>query len=569
MTKYSKYDAGPPSETELIKEQSSNLRGELVKHFEDRLTAGIPEEQTKLLKFHGSYMQDDRDLRLERKKQKLEPAYQFMVRVRLPGGVATPEQWLKMDELSQKYGNNTMKLTTRQTFQLHGILKWNMKKSMQEMNASLMDTIAACGDVNRNVMCNVNPYQSAVHEKVYQVSKKISEHLLPKTRAYHEIWLDEEKVVDTKEETEPMYGKVYLPRKFKIGVAVPPSNDVDIYTQDIGFIAIVKNGRLLGFNVTVGGGMGMTHGDDKTYPQIAKVLGFCPTQKVEEVAEKILTIQRDYGDRSERKYARFKYTVDRMGLDWIRQELNDRLGWDMKPAREFSFDNNGDSYGWVENKGMWHLTLFIQNGRVADHANYPLQSGLREIAKIHKGDFRLTPNQNLIVANVSEAEKENIERLVVQYGLTDGKENSALRRNSMACVAFPTCGLAMAESERYLPTLIDKLDDVLDNAGLREQEIIIRMTGCPNGCARPGLGEIAFIGKAPGKYNLYLGASFNGDRLNKLYRENIGEAEILEILEPMLRHYAKDKLPGEHFGDFVIRAEYIKEVTSGLNFHTV
>lgn len=570
MTKNSKYDAGPPSETELIKEQSQQLRGDLVKYFADPLTAAIPEDQTKLLKFHGSYMQDDRDLRLERKKQKLEPAYQFMVRVRLPGGVATPEQWLKMDELAYKYGNETLKLTTRQTFQMHGILKWHMKKSMQEMNSVLMDTIAACGDVNRNVMCNVNPYQSNVHDKVYQVSKRISEHLLPKTRAYHEIWLDEEKVVDSQEEeTETMYGPVYLPRKFKIGVAVPPSNDIDIFSQDLGFIAIVKSGRLLGFNITVGGGMGMTHGDEQTYPQVAKVLGFCPTNKVEDVAEKILTIQRDYGDRSERKYARFKYTVDRMGLDWIRQELNDRLGWEVKRAREFHFDHNGDSYGWVEHAGKWHLTLFIQNGRVMDKEDYPLMTGLREIAKVHQGDFRLTPNQNLIVANVDAEQKAQIEQLVEQYGLTDGKENSAMRRSSMACVAFPTCGLAMAESERYLPSLIDKLEQVLDEAGLREQEIIIRMTGCPNGCARPGLGEIAFIGKAPGKYNLYLGASFTGDRLNKLYRENIGEAEILAELTPMLQAYAKERLPEEHFGDFVIRQGYIKEVTSGLNFHTV
>lgn len=568
MTKNSKYDSGPPSETELIKEQSQHLRGDLVKYFAEPLTAGIPEDQTKLLKFHGSYMQDDRDLRLERKKQKLEPAYQFMVRVRLPGGVATPEQWLKMDELAYKYGNETLKLTTRQTFQMHGILKWHMKKSMQEMNSVLMDTIAACGDVNRNVMCNVNPGQSSVHEKVYQVSKRISEHLLPKTRAYHEIWLDEEKVIDSQEE-ETMYGPVYLPRKFKIGVAVPPSNDVDIFSQDLGFIAIVKNGRLLGFNITVGGGLGMTHGDEKTYPQTAKVLGFCPTGKVEDVAEKILTIQRDYGDRSERKYARFKYTVDRMGLDWIRQELNTRLGWEVKPAREFEFDKNGDSYGWIENAGKWHLTLFIQNGRIMDTEEYPLMTGLREIAKVHKGDFRLTPNQNLIIADVDAAEKDRIDALVKQYGLTDGKENSALRRSSMACVAFPTCGLAMAESERYLPSLIDKLETVLDEAGLREEEIIIRMTGCPNGCARPSLGEIAFIGKAPGKYNLYLGASFTGDRLNKLYRENIGEAEILAELTPILQSYAKERLPGEHFGDYVIRAEYIKEVTSGLNFHTV
>ncbi|PRO66021.1 assimilatory sulfite reductase (NADPH) hemoprotein subunit [Alkalicoccus urumqiensis] len=563
-----KYLPGEPDGTEAIKEESRFLRGRLEEVFQERLTAGIPEDQTKLLKFHGSYMQDDRDIRLERQQQKLEPAYQFMIRVRLAGGVATPDQWLTMDRLSRKYGNDTMKLTTRQTFQLHGILKWDMKATMQAMNESLMDTIAACGDVNRNVMCNANPYESSVHQKVHQTAVRLSDHLLPKTRAYHEIWLDEEKVLDSREAVEePIYGPVYLPRKFKIGVAVPPSNDVDIFSQDLGFIAIVKGGRLQGFNVTVGGGMGMTHGDTETYPQVARVIGFTPAKHVEDVAEKILTIQRDYGNRSNRKNARFKYTVDRLGVDFIRDELNSRLGWELKPAREFRFDHNGDRYGWIENDGRWHLTLFIENGRVTDTEDYPMMTGLREIAKVHQGDFRLTPNQNLIIANVPEEEKDRIDEMVAQYGLTDGRHNSALRQNAMACVAFPTCGLAMAESERYLPTLVDKLEGILDEAGIREQEILIRMTGCPNGCARPGLGEIAFIGKAPGKYNLYLGASFNGDRLNKMYRENIGEEEILAELTPMIRHYAKEREVGEHFGDFVIRAGYIQATTDGRNFH--
>jgi sulfite reductase (NADPH) hemoprotein beta-component len=559
---------GPPSETEEIKRSSSFLRGELEGNFADPLSAGIPEAQTKLLKFHGSYMQDDRDLRNERKQQKLEPAYQFMIRVRLAGGVATPAQWLKMDEIANTYGNGTLKLTTRQTFQTHGILKWNMKKSIQEMDSAMMDTIAACGDVNRNVMCAANPYQSNVHAEVHRLSQKLSDHLLPKTRAYHEIWLDEEKVIDSREEeSEPMYGPVYLPRKFKIGVAVPPSNDVDIFSQDVGFIAIIEDGELKGFNVAVGGGMGMTHGDTNTYPQLSRVIGFSRPEHIHEVAEKIITIQRDYGNRSERKNARFKYTVDRLGLDWIKAELNNRLGWDLEEERAYYFEDNGDRYGWVEGDGKWHLTLFIEHGRIKDTEGYPLMTGLREIAKVHKGDFRLTPNQNLIISNVAKSKKAAINKLVKAYGMTDGKHNSALRQNSMACVAFPTCGLAMAESERYLPTLVDKIEDILEEAGLRDEEILIRMTGCPNGCARPALGEIAFIGKGPGKYNMYLGASFTGDRLNKLYRENIGEKEILETLKPILHQYAKERQPKERFGDFVIRAGIIKEVTSGLNFH--
>ncbi|KHE73001.1 assimilatory sulfite reductase (NADPH) hemoprotein subunit [Halobacillus sp. BBL2006] len=559
--------AGPPSEMEKIKEDSDYLRGSLVENFANRITAGIPDEETKILKFHGSYMQDDRDVRIERKQKKLEPAYQFMIRVRLPGGVATPNQWLVMDDLANTHGNGTMKLTTRQTFQLHGILKWNMKKTIQGMDKALMDSIAACGDVNRNVMCNSNPYQSNIHNQVYLKAQEVSEHLLPKTKAYHEIWLDEEKVSDSREEVEPVYGPLYLPRKFKIGMAVPPSNDVDVFSQDLGFIAILEDGELVGFNVAVGGGMGMTHGDTTTYPQLARVIGFCPPDKVNEVAEKVVTIQRDYGNRSERKNARFKYTVDRKGIDWITNELNERLGWNLEEARPYSFDHNGDRYGWVKGDSKWHLTLFIQNGRIKDEENHPLMTGLREIAKVHTGDFRLTPNQNLIIANVDDEQKEQINALVDQYGLTDGSYNSALRRNSMACVALPTCGLAMAESERYLPSLIDKVEEVLDDAGLRDEEIVIRMSGCPNGCSRPALSEIGFIGKAPGKYNMYLGGGFKGERLNKLYRENIGEEEILQELKPILFQYAKEREANEHFGDYVIRAGYIDAVESGLDFH--
>ena len=561
---------GTPSEMEVIKDRTNYLRGNLVESFAERLTASIPDDDGKLLKFHGSYMQDDRDIRNERAQQKLEPAYQFMIRVRLPAGVATPHQWLTMDNLANTHGNGTLKLTTRQTFQMHGILKWNMKSTIQEMNHALMDTIAACGDVNRNVMSTSNPYQSDVHGEVYDISRELSEHLLPKTRAYHEIWLDEEKVVDSNEaeEVEPMYGRYYLPRKFKIGFAIPPANDVDIYSQDLGFIAILENGKLQGFNITVGGGMGMTHGDTNTYPQLARVIGFCPPDKVNEVGEKILTIQRDYGNRTDRKNARFKYTVDRLGLDWIRNELNTRLGWEIEEERPFQFDRNGDRYGWIESDGKWHLTLFIENGRVKDFDGYPLMTGLREIAHVHTGEFRLTANQNLIISNVTATNKAKIDALVEKYGLTDGKENSALRQNSMACVALPTCGLAMAEAERYLPVLISKIEDTLDEAGLRDEEIIIRMSGCPNSCSRPALGEIGFIGKAPGKYNMYLGAGFAGDRLNKMYRENIGEEEILATLKPIFFQFSKERQENEHFGDFVIRAGYVAPVTSGLNFHS-
>ncbi|ASB62435.1 sulfite reductase [Bacillus sp. A053] len=569
VTKILKAPDGSPSDVERIKRESDYLRGTLKEVMLDRISAGIPDDDNRLMKHHGSYLQDDRDLRNERQKQKLEPAYQFMLRVRMPGGVSTPEQWLVMDDLSQKYGNGTLKLTTRETFQMHGILKWNMKKTIQTIHSALLDTIAACGDVNRNVMCASNPYQSEIHSEVYEWSKKLSDDLLPRTRAYHEIWLDEERVAGTpEEEVEPMYGPLYLPRKFKIGIAVPPSNDIDVFSQDLGFIAIVEDGKLIGFNVAIGGGMGMTHGDTATYPQLAKVIGFCRPDQMYDVAEKTITIQRDYGNRSVRKNARFKYTVDRLGLDTVKEELENRLGWSLEAAKLYHFDHNGDRYGWVEGiEDKWHFTLFVEGGRITDYDDYKLMTGLREIAKVHTGEFRLTANQNLIIANVSSEKKDEISALIEQYGLTDGKHHSALRRSSMACVALPTCGLAMAEAERYLPTLLDKVEEIIDENGLRDQEITIRMTGCPNGCARHALGEIGFIGKAPGKYNMYLGAAFDGSRLSKMYRENIGEADILSELRVLLSRYAKEREEGEHFGDFVIRAGIIKATTDGTNFH--
>lgn len=556
-------------EMERIKTDSDYLRGSIVEGLADRVTGAIAEEDTKLLKFHGSYMQDDRDIRDERRKQKLEPAYSFMIRVRAPGGASTAAQWIAMDDIANTYANNTIKLTTRQAFQFHGVLKHNLKQTMKDINQSLLDTLAACGDVNRNVMCNPNPYQSDVHSEVNQIASDISRHLSPKTQAYHEIWLDGEKVLDTSdEEPEPIYGKTYLPRKFKIGIAVPPSNDIDVYSQDIGLIAILENDELIGFNITVGGGMGMKHGDTATYPQVGRLIGYFPKEEVVDVCEKILTVQRDYGNREVRTNARFKYTVDRLGVDWIKNEINNRLGWKLEEARPYYFDDNGDRYGWTEGSGQWHYTLFVQNGRVKDTEEYKLKTALRNIAEIHTGDFRLTPNQNLVIANVSADKKPEIEKIIAEYGITDGENYTGLRRNSMACVAFPTCGLAMAESERYLPSLISKIENLLDEAGLNEEEITIRMTGCPNGCARPALAEIAFIGKGPGKYNMYLGGGFTGDRLNKIYKENIGEAEILESLKPILIQYAKERNEGEHFGDFVVRAGIVEEVRDGQMFHS-
>jgi sulfite reductase (NADPH) hemoprotein beta-component len=475
---------------------------------------------------------------------------------------------LETDRLATQFANGTIKLTTRQAFQFHGIIKSNLKRTIAEINQAAMDTIAACGDVNRNVMCNPNPYLSKIHAQALKAAEDISAHLTPQTRAYHEIWLDGEKLATSEEEVEPIYGKTYLPRKFKITIAIPPSNDVDIYANCLSFIAIVEGGELRGYNVAVGGGMGSTHGNDATYPRIADVIGFCTPEQVVDVAEKVVLVQRDFGDRTDRKHSRFKYTVDDRGPDWILAKLNEYLGYDLEPVREFKFEDNGDRYGWVEDaNGNSHLTLFISGGRVLDTPSYPLRTGLREIAKIHEGDFRLTANQNLIIANVAPAKRAEIERLLVQYGIQDSHLQSALRLNSLACVSLPTCGLALAEAERFLPTLITRLEESLEECGLRHDAITIRMTGCPNGCARPFISEIGFVGRGPGRYNVYLGGGFAGQRLSKLYRENFAEEDIQGLLAPIFAAYAKERTEGERFGDFCIRQGYVAATVQGTDFH--
>jgi sulfite reductase (NADPH) hemoprotein beta-component len=553
---------------EYIKIRSNYLRGTIKEGLADLSTGSMSEDDQQLLKFHGTYQQDDRDLRANRRKHKLDKAYSFMIRIRVPGGVATPQQWLETDRMATQFANGTIKLTTRQAFQFHGIIKSNLKRTIKEINQTAMDTIAACGDVNRNVMCNPNPYLTSVHAEVLKVSQQISDHLTPATRAYHEIWLDGEKIESSEEEVEPIYGKTYLPRKFKITVAVPPSNDVDIYANCLSFIAIVENDKLVGFNVAVGGGMGMTHGSEETYPRLADVIGFCTVEQVNDVAEKVVLVQRDFGCRTERKHARLKYTVDDHGPEWFLEKLNEYLGYKLGPIRDFKFEDNGDRYGWVEGvNGKFNLTLFIQGGRVLDTPTYPMRTGLREIAKIHDGDFRLTANQNLMIANVSPEKRPEIEKLLEQYGIKDSHLKSGLRLNSLACVALPTCALSLAEAERYLPELLTELEEVIEEAGLRHDAITIRMTGCPNGCARPYISEIGFVGRSPGCYNVYLGGGFAGQRLSKLYRENFPGNEVKSLLAPIIKHYAKERNEGERFGDFCIRAGYVSATEQGKDFH--
>jgi sulfite reductase (NADPH) hemoprotein beta-component len=556
------------SRNERIKEASNYLRGTLADGLREEITGAIIEDDAQLVKFHGMYLQDDRDLRPERTRKKMEKAFSFMIRVRIPGGVLSPRQWLALDEVARVYGNGTMRLTTRQTVQLHGVIKSNLKATLKTIDEVLLNSIAACGDINRNVMCNVLPEQSRAHAAAIDMARTISDDLLPHTPAYREIWLDGERIAGGEEEVvEPIYGKTYLPRKFKIVVAVPPSNDVDVFAHDLGYIAIVDGaGDVVGWNVTVGGGMGMTHGEPDTYPRTADIIGFCQTTDAVKIAEAVVTVQRDWGDRKNRKHARLKYTIEDRGLDNFRAEVEKRSGVKLARAKSYTFTLTGDRYGWTEGAdGRGHLTLFVQNGRVLDVDGASQQTALRTIAQVHYGDFRITPNQNLVIANVPTSQQAEIERIAREAGLL--APWSGLRRNSMACVALPTCGLALAESERYLPELVDALDQKLAAHGLSADDIVIRMTGCPNGCARPYLAEIGLVGKGPGRYNLYLGAAFDGSRMNKLYAEDLDHAGIVAALDPLFAAYAKERQKGERFGDYAIRSGAIAASGNGTDFH--
>jgi sulfite reductase (NADPH) hemoprotein beta-component len=557
------------SRNERIKEASTYLRGTLAEGLTEAVTGAITEDDQQLVKFHGMYLQDDRDLRPERAKKKLEKAFSFMIRLRIAGGVCTPAQWLQLDRIARDYANGTLRLTTRQTFQFHGVIKSNLKTTMKAIDAALLDTLAACGDVNRNVLASTNPHQSRAHAAAHALAAAISDHLLPKTPAYREIWLDGERIVGGEEEVvEPIYGRTYLPRKFKTVVAVPPSNEVDIFAQDLGFIAILNGeGEVEGWNVTVGGGMGMTHGEPDTYPRTAEVMAFCRPEDALRIAEAVVTVQRDWGDRSSRKHARLKYTIEDRGLAAFRAEVEKRIGKPLEAPRPFRFESTGDRYGWTEGEdGRQHLTLFIENGRLRDIPGGPaLLTGLSRIAEVHDGEFRLTANQNVIVANVRPESRAAIEALATEHGLTS--HATALRRNAMACVALPTCGLALAESERYLPRLVTDLEERLARHGLADDEIVIRMTGCPNGCARPYLAEIGLVGKGPGRYNLYLGAAFDGSRLSKLYAEDLEHDGIVETLDPLFAAFAREREGGERFGAFLVRSRRVAATTNGADFH--
>jgi sulfite reductase (NADPH) hemoprotein beta-component len=493
---------------ERVKVEGDALRGTIAESIKDELTGAMREEDTLLMKFHGMYQQDDRDRREERAQKKLERLYSFMIRLRMPGGVLTSEQWISLNNIAGKDSTDELKVTTRQTIQLHGVLKSKLKPTHRVFNSVHLDTIAACGDDNRNVTCSPNPVQSPLHEEIFSYAGKISAMLKPKTRAYYEIFLDEENIVDKKLEEDPLYRESYLPRKSKIGICIPPNNDIDVLGNDLGLIAIIENDQLLGFNFAIGGGLAFTFGNPDTYARLATEIGFVPAgEKIYKAIYEVVTVQRDHGDRVDRKQARLKYTVDKMGVEKFKEEVEKRMGFKFEEPKPYVFTEREDYYGWQQDfKGNWFYTVFAENGRVMDIEQVSLKTALQKIAETGKVNFRCTVNQKVIVSDVKPEDKKEIDDILQEFKIIEHTDNaSMLRKNAMACVALPTCPLALAESQRYFPSLLTKIETLLSKHGLENEKIIARMTGCPNGCGRSSVSEIGFNGSSFGKYNLNLG----------------------------------------------------------------
>jgi sulfite reductase (NADPH) hemoprotein beta-component len=538
------------SPIESIKTKSDGLRGTLVESIDqDNHTGNVRPDDETLVKFHGMYVQDDRDRRAERAAKKLDKLYSFMIRLRIPGGVINAKQWIATHEISEEFGTGTLKITTRQTVQLHGLLKHQLRPTIQAFNTAKLDSIAACGDVNRNVIVSSHPQISSIHQQIYQYADKISTLLLPKTQSYYEVFIDGEKIYERSAEADPLYEDRYLPRKFKIAIAIPPSNDVDVFTNDIGLIAIIENNVLKGFNIAIGGGLATTHGNVNTYARLGSIIGFTDTEeKTLKAVYEILTVQRDFGNRVDRKLSRLKYTVDKLSVEGFKKELESRIGFSFLPEQPFKFTERNDRFGWEQNhQGNWFYTLFIEHGVVKpDQKQF-----LYELAQLNISNFIFSGNQNLILGEVSAENKILVENLIKLHDVE--KQDSALRRSSMACVALPTCPLALAEAQRYLPELVTKIEPILEKYNLSDDEISIRMTGCPNGCGRPYVAELGFIGTGPGQYNFMLGGDRYGERLNKLYKEKQTETQILDEVDKLLGRYVNEKIENETFGDYSFR----------------
>ncbi|MEI6390539.1 MAG: NADPH-dependent assimilatory sulfite reductase hemoprotein subunit [Verrucomicrobiota bacterium] len=547
--------AAKPSANEFLKERSPTLSGTIAQTLADPQADHFVEDDTQFLKFHGIYQQDDRDLRKTGKK------YSLMVRIRIPGGVLTPVQYLVCDDLASRYANNTLRVTSRQGLQFHGVAKGGLRALVKGINDALLSTLAACGDINRNVMAPATPAMNELGEQVLKHAHQAALAVAPRTKAYHSIWI-EGVPLDLDDSAnnafvDPLYGKTYLPRKFKIAFVIPPQNDSDVFTNCCGFIAIDdSHGNLLGYNLAVGGGMGRSHGNQATFPRLADVIGFLPSEKTVDVATAVLTVHRDFGDRSDRKHARLKYVLEDRGTQWFREELERRLGFKLENPKPFKFERQGDAFGWNRQAdGRLFLGLFVETGRIRDRNGWRMKAALREVVAKYQPEVHLTPGNNVILADIAPEQQDEISRVFAAHGVQTelGRQASILRRASMACVSLPTCGLALAESERYLPDLITRIDGLLVELGLESQEITIRMTGCPNGCARPYMAEIGFVGKAPGRYQLWLGGNETSTRLNRLYRDVVKDSDIAAELRPLFARFGQERLVGERFGDWVAR----------------
>jgi sulfite reductase (NADPH) hemoprotein beta-component len=543
----------PLSKNEVLKQRIPTLAGNIAATLADPAIEKFSEDDEQFIKFHGIYQQDDRDLRKTGKK------YIVMIRGRIPGGVMTPKQWITFDDLATQYGNNTLRITTRQSIQFHGVVKTGLGPLIKRINDSLLSTLAACGDVNRNITVSPTPATTKAREQVMADALLVTEALAPKTPAYHSIWVDNvqlnlEDAANTNY-TDPLYGQTYLPRKFKTSFVIPPSNDMDVFTNDLGFIAVIEGGKLVGYNLAVGGGMGRSHGNDQTYTRLADVVGFLPREKVVDVAKAVLTIHRDFGDRTNRKHARLKYVVQERGPVWVREEIDRRAGLMLSAVRSFRFTTTGDAYGWHRAvDGSSFLTLFVQTGRIKDVTGHAMKTALRQVAeKFPQLEFRLSANQNVILANIPDTDRDALTALLAVHGVQTENQASVLHAASMACPSLPTCGLGLAESERALPGLINRIEKLAAEVGVAGEEIIIRSTGCPNGCARPYMAEIGFVGKAPGQYQLWLGGNANGMRLNQVFKDTIKEAELETELRPLLTRWKAERAAGERFGDFATR----------------
>lgn len=543
--------AKPVNHNEVIKQANPTLAGSIGATLADPATDRFSEDDCQFLKFHGIYQQDDRD------KRKTGKYYMFMVRGRLPGGVCPADQYLVFDRLATDHANNTLRITSRQGFQFHGIVKTGLGPLMKGINDALMTTLAACGDVNRNVMAPSTPATSPLVERVLDDARALSNALLPKTRAYHQIWVEGQPLNLTDADPEfvdPLYGKTYLPRKFKAAFAIPPLNDIDLLTNDLGYIAIIENGQLLGYNLAAGGGLGMSHGNAQTFPRVADIIGFLTPDQVIEVGKGVLTIHRDFGDRTNRKHARLKYVLEEKGPIWFREELERRLGFKLQDAKPYKFTQQGDLFGWhKQHDGNSFLGLFVETGRIKDTPAVQLKTALRKVVEQFRTEVRLTPSQNLILANVAADKIAAINKVLAEHGVAVENQATPLRAASMACPALPTCGLALAESERIMPDMLSRIEDLLKEIGLPNEEIIVRMTGCPNGCARPYMAEIGFVGKAPNKYQIYLGGNEASTALNRLFRENVKGEDVLTELRPVLTRFAAERQPGERFGQWCER----------------